>query len=65
VVEYWTGKEDALNKQDQGAWVKLPAGEVSGGSGGKSVQRLAEKADRSAVSAYLDDGVFEHLRHPR
>jgi len=43
VVEYWTGKEDALNKQDQGAWVKFPAGEVSGSSGGKSVQRLAEK----------------------
>ena len=43
VVEYWTGKEDALTKQDQGAWVKFPTGEVSGGAGGKAVQRLAEK----------------------
>lgn len=43
VVEYWTGKEDAMAKPDQGAWVKFPAGEVSGGTGGKTVQRLAEK----------------------
>jgi hypothetical protein len=43
LVEYWSGKEDALTKQDQGTWVKFPAGEVSAGSGGKIVQRLAEK----------------------
>jgi hypothetical protein len=42
-VEYWTGKEDALARQDQGTWVKFPAGEVSAGTGGKTVQRLAEK----------------------
>ncbi len=43
LVEYWTGKEDALTKQDQGIWVKFPAGEVNAGAGGKAVQRLAEK----------------------
>jgi F5/8 type C domain len=43
VVEYWIGKEDALTKQDQGAWARFPTGEISGGSGGKAVQRLAEK----------------------
>lgn len=42
-VEYWTGKEDALTKQDQGTWVKFPTGEIDGGSGGKKVQRLADK----------------------
>jgi len=42
-VEYWTGKEDALTKQDQGAWVKFPNGDVRGGSGGKTVQRLADQ----------------------
>ena len=43
VVEYWTGSQDALTKQDQGAWVKFPNGQVTGGTGGKQVQRLAEK----------------------
>lgn len=42
-VEYWTGKEDALTKQDLGAWVKFPSGEVTGGPGGQTVQRLVEK----------------------
>ena len=42
-VEYWNGKEDALTRQDQGLWVKFPNGEVSGGSGGKMLQRLSEK----------------------
>lgn len=43
VVEYWTGKEDALTKQDLGTWVKFPSGEVTEGFGGKTVQRLVEK----------------------
>jgi hypothetical protein len=43
VVEYWNGREDALTRQDQGLWVKFPNGEVSGGSGGKTLQRLSEK----------------------
>ena len=43
VVEYWTGKEDALTKPDQGAWLKFPTGEVHGGTGGNRVQRLAAK----------------------
>jgi hypothetical protein len=43
VVEYWNGKEDALTRQDQDAWVKFPNGEVSGSTGGKRLQRLAEK----------------------
>ena len=41
VVEYWTGKEDALNKQTAGEWVRFPQGEVTGGTGGNKVQRLA------------------------
>jgi len=49
-VDYWTGKEDALNKQDQGAWLKFPAGEVTAGNGGKSVQRLA---DRPVATRFL------------
>ena len=43
VVEYWTGREDALNKQTAGTWVKFPQGEVSAGTGGNQVQRLADK----------------------
>jgi hypothetical protein len=42
VVEYWTGKEDALNHPQGGTWVKFPKGEVSGGAGGTKVQRLAD-----------------------
>src|ERR1700739_3736088 len=42
MVEYWTGKENALDKQAAGAWVKFPQGEVSGGTGGSRVQRLAD-----------------------
>jgi hypothetical protein len=43
VVEYWDGGKDAVTKQDEGKWVKFPEGEVTNGSGGKNVQRLAEK----------------------
>jgi F5/8 type C domain len=42
VVEYWTGKEDALVKPWAGTWVKFPQGEVTGGTGGSKVQRLAD-----------------------
>ncbi|MGB7434203.1 MAG: discoidin domain-containing protein [Candidatus Acidiferrum sp.] len=41
VVEYWTGKEDALSKPLAGTWVKFPQGEVTAGNGGNKVQRLA------------------------
>ena len=42
VVQYWTGKEDALNKQADGLWMEFPHGAVTGGTGGSSVQRLAD-----------------------
>jgi hypothetical protein len=42
-VEYWTGKEDALNRQTAGTWVKFPNGEVSSGTGKGQVQRLADQ----------------------
>ena len=42
VVEYWTGKEDALTKPLGGTWVKFPKGEVTAGKGGSIVQRLAD-----------------------
>jgi F5/8 type C domain-containing protein/glycosyl hydrolase family 39 (putative alpha-L-iduronidase) len=42
-VEYWTGKEDALNKQTAGTWVRFPNGEVNAGTGGSQVQRLADQ----------------------
>jgi F5/8 type C domain/Glycosyl hydrolases family 39 len=42
VVEYWTGREDALSKPLTGKWVKFPQGEVLAGAGGSQVQRLAE-----------------------
>jgi hypothetical protein len=44
VVEYWTGKEDALTKQTDGEWVKFPNGEVVNGSGGGTLQKLADQA---------------------
>ena len=43
VVEYWTGKEDAITKQVAGEWIKFPLGEVAAGKGDAPVQRLAEK----------------------
>ncbi|HUN63200.1 MAG TPA: discoidin domain-containing protein [Candidatus Sulfotelmatobacter sp.] len=42
VVEYWTGKEDALMKPLSGQWLKFPKGEVTAGTGGSKVQRLAD-----------------------
>lgn len=42
VVEYWTGREDALTKPLSGTWVKFPNGEVPGGTGGDKVVRLAD-----------------------
>jgi hypothetical protein len=42
VVEYWTGKEDALNRPQGGAWVRFPKGEVTGATGGSKVLRLAD-----------------------
>jgi F5/8 type C domain/Glycosyl hydrolases family 39 len=43
VVEYWTGREDALNKQTLGEWVGFPSGEVTDGRGDNQVLRLAER----------------------
>ena len=43
VVEYWTGKESALDKPIAGAWVEFPQGEVTGGTGGSKVQRLSAR----------------------
>ena len=43
VVEYWTGREDAVAKPVSGTWVKFPYGEVTDGAGGNNVQRLADK----------------------
>lgn len=42
VVEYWTGKEDAITKPVAGEWIRFPLGEVSAGKGENKVQRLAE-----------------------
>ena len=50
VVEYWTGKEDALNKQADGLWAQFPYGSVTAGSGGSKVQRLA---DQPIVTRFL------------
>jgi hypothetical protein len=50
VVEYWTGKEDALNKPVEGIWTQFPYGSVSGGTGGNKVQRLA---DHPVVTRFL------------
>lgn len=41
-VEYWTGKDDALNKPLDGVWAQFPYGAVSAGAGGSKVQRLAD-----------------------
>jgi hypothetical protein len=42
VVEYWTGKESALDKPIGGTWVKFEQGEVTGETGGSKLQRLAD-----------------------
>src|SRR5580698_3928746 len=49
-VQYWTGREDALNKQADGLWVEFPRGEVTQGKGGSEVQRLA---DRPVLTRFL------------
>ena len=43
VVEYWTGKEDAITKQVSGEWLPFPGGEIKNGNGEAKVQRLAEQ----------------------
>jgi hypothetical protein len=42
-VEYWTGKEDALNRQNGGQWVRFAKGEVTSSQGGSRVLRLADQ----------------------
>ena len=42
VVEYWSGREDALNRQAGGEWVTFPHGEVNDGNGGTKLLRLSE-----------------------
>src|SRR5271165_1867647 len=41
VVEYWSGKEDALTKPTAGEWIKFPQGDVNGGTGASKLLRLA------------------------
>jgi hypothetical protein len=43
VVEYWSGKGDALSAQSSGGWIKFPHGDSRSGAGGTKLQRLAEK----------------------
>jgi hypothetical protein len=43
VVEYWTGKESALDKPTVGEWVRFSLGEVAEETGGNKVQRLADR----------------------
>jgi hypothetical protein len=40
-VEYWEGREDALNRPITGRWIAFPQGEVAAGAGGSRLQRLA------------------------
>lgn len=42
-VEYWNTRDDAINKQDSGDWIKFPQGEVTAGAGGSTLQRIADK----------------------
>ena len=42
VVEYWTGREDAITKQVSGEWLRFPLGEIRSGNGENKVQRLTE-----------------------
>ena len=47
VVEYWTGREDALNKQAGGQWIRFPNGEFTNATGDAAVRRLADKPVRT------------------
>ncbi|MFZ0743642.1 MAG: discoidin domain-containing protein [Terracidiphilus sp.] len=49
-VQYWTGREDALNKPADGLWVEFPYGGVTEGNGESKVQRLA---DHPIVTRFL------------
>src|SRR6516225_6833693 len=40
VIEYWTGKEDAITKQNGSSWVKFPNGGVSGDRGEQATEAL-------------------------
>ena len=41
-VDYWSTKDGALDRPTAGAWIKFPQGEVTAGTGGSKVQRLAD-----------------------
>jgi hypothetical protein len=43
VVEYWTGKEDAITKPASGEWIKFSLGVVNDAKGGSKLQRLSER----------------------
>lgn len=42
-VQYWNGREGALDKPASGEWITFPSGEVAAGSGGSQLQRLADR----------------------
>jgi hypothetical protein len=47
-VEYWSGKEEALTKQDSGTWTRFPRGEFSGDASDRNrVLRLADQPIRT------------------
>ena len=58
VIEYWTGKEDAITKQNGSSWVKFPNGGVSGDRGEQATEALG-KTYCGTVLAYLDEGIVE------
>ena len=43
IVEYWSGKGDAISAQSLGEWIKFPQGDSRTSAGGTNLQRLADK----------------------
>jgi hypothetical protein len=42
-VEYWNGKAGPLDSPNTGAWVKFPHGDITAGTGGSNLTRLADQ----------------------
>jgi F5/8 type C domain len=43
LVEYWSGKEDAITKPVSGEWLKFPSGEFKNGVGDAKLWRLSDR----------------------
>jgi len=64
LVQYWTGNDNPVKQPTKGGVGYVPRRHGQRWSGRQSAAAAQSRSYAGPISAHLDDGVLEHLRHP-